>query len=155
MTKTDLSLRDRVEALLKTWGTDAVGLPDKDTWTTLADLPDDQPITLVNFFKMNDVAAYRPDDVTGVAKTTGEAAFEKYAAVSIPSVDKVGGRFLMVAPYSRAFIGDHEDWDLVAVASYPNPSAVIALFELDEYRAVYKHRTAACRDQRVSLCLGG
>lgn len=154
MTMKTLNLNDRIERILAKWGTDDSGLPGQDAWSALAGCPNNQPVTLVNFFKMRDNASYPVDLTVGEVGISGNEAFQRYAAVSMPSLEKVGGRFLLVAPFSTTFIGAAEDWDLVAIGSYPNPDALLSLFELEDYREAYFHRTAACRDQKVSLCLG-
>lgn len=153
MTTTFPSLTDRAEGILATSGSQA-GLPTEETWQTLAECPADQPVTLVNFFKMRDRAAYPAGYIGEDTDITGEEAFQRYASVSMPSLEKVGGRFLLVAPFGKTFIGSEEDWDLVAIGTYPNPGALLALFELEEYQAAYIHRDAACANQQVSLCLG-
>lgn len=154
MTMTKLSLTDRIESILAIWGTEGSGLPGEDAWKALAQCPDNQPVTLVNFFKMRNSASYPTGFATAEGNISGEDAFQRYAAVSMPSLEKVGGKFLLVAPFGKTFIGTAEEWDLVAIGSYPNPSALLSLFELEAYRKAYTHRIAACSDQKVSLCLG-
>lgn len=154
MTTTKLSLSDRIDRVRATWSTGEAGLPGDDAWAALATCADDQPVTLVNFFKMRDRASYPAGLEPEETDLSGNDAFQKYAAVSMPSLEQVGGRFLLVAPFGASFIGAAEDWDLVAIGSYPNPGALVSLFELDAYRDAYSHRIAACSDQKVSLCLG-
>lgn len=136
MTITAHSVQNRIESILANWGTGSSGLPDEVTWDAVAQCAMDQPVTLVNFFKMRDNASYPSGTAVVENGISGQDAFQRYAAVSIPSV------------------GSAEDWDLVAIGSYPNPGALLSLFEMDAYREAYIHRVAACRDQRVSLCLG-
>ncbi|MGB0660980.1 MAG: DUF1330 domain-containing protein [Mangrovicoccus sp.] len=155
MNSTSQNRAARIEAILGKWGDEGVGLPNKAAWAELIDLPEDQPVTLVNFFKMRGIAAYPAgSDPADAAAVSGQDAFQRYAAVSMPSLEKIGGRFLLVAPFGASFIGGEEDWDLVAIGTYPNPEALLALFELDDYRAAYPHRIAACQAQKTTLCLG-
>ena len=155
MTITTLNVSDRINNIIAKWGADDIGLPTRDSWKKLANCPDNQPITLVNFFKLRETASYPTGNtIDGAHSTSGAEAFQRYANVSAPSLEMVGGRFLLVAPFSNVFIGAAEDWDMVAIGSYPNPSALLSLFELDEYHAAYVHRIAACSDQKVLLCLG-
>ncbi|RBW63341.1 hypothetical protein [Ruegeria sp. A3M17] len=107
-----------------------------------------------DFFKMRDIASYPVGLAMGEVGISGDDAFQRYAAVSMPSLEKVGGRFLLVAPFSTMFIGVAEDWDLVAIGSNLNADALLSLFDLKDYRETYYHRTAACRDQKVSLRIG-
>lgn len=128
--------------------------PTKSQWQVLNDLPEDQPITLVNFFRFHARAKYpssAPKDLRGI---TGQEAFGHYAAVSVPTLEKVGGRFIFMGTAARAFMGPDEQWDMVVVASYPNAGALSALHSDPAYIEAYSHRVAACEKQRVSIALG-
>lgn len=151
----DLNIADRIDQILANWGADDKDLPNKEAWQAVKDISPDQRITLVNFFKMRDRAAYPASFSGDVTDISGKEAFQRYAQVSMPSLERVGGHFLMVAPFGKRFIGGEQDWDLVAVGSYPNSGALLALFELEAYRKAYVHRIAACARQQVSLCIGG
>lgn len=124
--------------------------PTLAQWTSLASRPADAPVTLINFFKMRDAALY----VSGSDATpcSGQEAFSRYAAVSAPGLDKVGGKFTLLAPFGASLIGAAEDWDFVAIGSYPNLAAVFALFEMPEYQAAFAHRVAACARQKTLIC---
>ena len=128
------------------------GAPTRDQWRALLQRPQDQPITLINFFKLRGQAVYPKD--TAQEATSGEEAFARYAEVSVPTVEKVGGRFLLLAPFEATFMGAGEDWDLVAIGSYPSAAALLALLEDDAYIAAYPHRTAALERQKVLACAG-
>ncbi|KZL16776.1 hypothetical protein PsAD2_03393 [Pseudovibrio axinellae] len=154
MNTIDLDIANRVECILETWGTTGNGMPSEKTWQIIAGTSQDQRLTLVNFFKFRDRAAYPASYTEGDTDISGEEAFQRYAKISMPSLEQVGGRFLMVAPFCKTFIGADQDWDLVAIGSYPSQTALLALFELEEYRKAYVHRVAACAEQTVSLCLG-
>lgn len=155
MTDTIFSLLDRADAIADTYGEgDAAGMPSRETWARIAALPPDQPVTLVNFFKMRAQALY-PPGTEPAAQISGRTAFGRYTAVSGACLEDVGGQFRCVAAHKETFIGATEDWDIVAVGTYPRPGSLLSLFENPRYRAAYVHRTAACETQRVSLCLGG
>jgi len=102
------------------------------------------PITLVNFFKLR----------TQAGQGTGMQEMMSYAAVSGPTLEKVGGRFVLTGPFEGTFMGEDEDWDLVAIASYPNREALIALHEDAAYRQAWAHRVAGVARQRVMMALG-
>lgn len=78
----------------------------------------------------------------------------RYAAVSGPTLEKVGGRFLLSGPFETTLIGDDEDWDLVAIGSYPSREALLALFDDGAYRDAWGHRVAAVERQRVVVAAG-
>jgi uncharacterized protein (DUF1330 family) len=116
--------------------------PTASQWQRMLSGPPDAPITLINFFKL------RP--------ATGEAMQEmmSYAAVSGPTLERVGGKFLVSGPFEGTFMGDDEDWDLVAIASYPNRGALVALHDDADYREAWSHRVAAVERQRVVIAMG-
>lgn len=122
--------------------------PTVAQWSEVLARPADKPVTLINFFKLREKARYddKQDEVSG------EDAFGKYAAVSIPTMERVGGKFLFVGPYKGMFLGQDEDWDLVAIGSYPDLQALVALYADQGYREVFHHRTAACERQKVIVC---
>jgi uncharacterized protein (DUF1330 family) len=144
----------RVDRLV-TWygdGTDGSS-PTVAQWRHVLERSGDRPLTLVNFFKMRDRAVY-PDSEAPDEAGSGQDAFNRYAAVSMPTLQKVGGRFLLTAPAERMLVGADEDWDMVVVASYPDSAALLALFEDPAYRDCFVHRTAACARQKVVVCGG-
>ncbi len=127
-------------------GTDGTS-PRPVQWARVLKRDPDRPLTLVNFFKFRTIADYgRPDETV-----TGKEAFERYAEISIPTMKRVGGSFLLVAPFETTFIGPEETWDLIAVGSYPNQKAFLDLYQDAGYREAFRHRTAACEHQKVFL----
>lgn len=130
------SVQDRAIALSAAYGDGADGAtPTSTQWQRLLDRPADQPVTLLNLFKIRD-----------------QAAFDRYAEVSIPAMQKAGGTFLMIAPCAGAFLGEDEDWDLVAIGRYPDAAALLRLLDDPDYQAAFPHRTAACARQKVLIC---
>lgn len=121
--------------------------PNAEQWARLFGLPADRPVTLVNLFKLRDVAVY-PDE-NGIS---GADAFARYSSVSIPAMQRAGGSFHYAGPHRGAFLGEEEDWDIVAIGTYPNLDCLIALYADPDYRAVFHHRTAACARQSVFVC---
>jgi uncharacterized protein (DUF1330 family) len=118
--------------------------PTAAQWRRMLSGAQDAPITLINFFKLRPV----------VGDGSGMQEMMSYAAVSGPTLEKVGGRFLLTGPFEGTFMGDDEDWDLVAVASYPNRQALVALLEDAAYREAWPHRAAAVERQRVVIAMG-
>lgn len=123
--------------------------PTEEQWRGVLTLPSEKPLTLINFFKFRDVPQYDDGNPVIEKGDTGASAFELYATVSVPTMQRCGGSFLHVGPFAGSFIGSDEDWDLVAVGTYPNLDALIALYSDTAYRQAYTHRTAACSRQKV------
>ncbi|WP_298299175.1 DUF1330 domain-containing protein [uncultured Litoreibacter sp.] len=124
--------------------------PRGDQWASILNRDPNRPVTLINFFKFREIADY--GDKTG--STPGNVAFDQYAAVSIPTMERVGGKFLLVAPFEASLIGENEEWDLVAIGSYPNQKAFLDLYQDAAYRGAFEHRTAACARQKVLIVDG-
>ncbi len=141
---------NRADQLIAWYGDGSDGTsPNRSQWLHLMERSTSAPVTFVNFFKMNEKAEYGNDQE---AAKTGEEAFAKYADVSVPTVEKVGGKFILLAPFEATFLGAREDWDLVAVGSYPNAAAALDLYENADYRDAFKHRRAGCSKQKVLVC---
>ncbi len=149
------NIEDRVAQLVAWYGEGADGSSSTaEQWRRVVGRPADSPVTLVNFFKLRDEALYSDEALAPAEPGSGREAFDRYAAVSIPTMERVGGRFLLVAPFESSFVGDDEEWDVVAVGTFPNKEVLLALWEDADYRACYPHRTAACARQKVMICDG-
>ncbi|MGR3279205.1 DUF1330 domain-containing protein [Acaryochloris marina NIES-2412] len=127
--------------------------PKADQWLQILKRPPEKPITLINFFKFRPIAEYPQEDRLR-SNISGQDAFSHYSSVSIPTMEQVGGQFLLVAPYEGMFLGQEEDWDLIAIGTYPNIKSFMGLHTDLDYRTAYRHRKAACERQKVILCSG-
>ncbi|WP_282607193.1 DUF1330 domain-containing protein [Pelagibius sp. Alg239-R121] len=149
------NFEDRLGRLVAWYGDGADGSsPTQKQWRHIMSRPADGPVTLVNFFKLREQALYRDEAIAPNVPGSGKDAFDRYAAVSIPTMEKVGGRFLLVSPFEANFVGEVEDWDLVVVGAFPSTDVLLSLWEDADYHAVYPHRTAACDRQKVVVCGG-
>lgn len=149
------NLEDRVAQLVGCYGEGADGAsPTAAQWRSLLARPSESPVTLINFFKLRDQALYEDEAMAPSVPESGKVAFDRYAAVSMPTMAKIGGKFLLVAPFEAGFIGPEEDWDLVAIGSFANRDVLLSLWEDADYHAAYPHRTAACARQKVVVCAG-
>ncbi|WP_179954175.1 DUF1330 domain-containing protein [Denitrobaculum tricleocarpae] len=148
-------LEDRVARLIAWYGDGSDGAsPTAEQWRKVAGRPSGSPVTLINFFKLRDQGLYQDEAIAPAAPESGRAAFDRYAAVSIPTMEKIGGRFLLVAPFEAGFVGPEEDWDLVAIGTFADKEVLLSLWEDADYHAAYPHRTAACARQKVVICNG-
>ncbi|WP_018689966.1 DUF1330 domain-containing protein [Ahrensia kielensis] len=120
--------------------------PSRVQWQRILDRDSNKPFALINFFKFNETAKYSDDKEPSVS---GDVAFQRYADVSIPSMQNAGGEFLLVAPFAGSFLGDDQDWDLVAIGKYPNQQAFLNLYGNKDYMQAFVHRSAAVARQSV------
>ena len=136
----------RVDQLRQSYA--EIGGPAPGQWERLLSIPADRPITLVNLFAFREAADYGDSQAPPV---TGQDAFNRYAAVSAPTLDGVGGRFVHFGSHRGTFVGDDESWDLVVVGEYPSLDALLSLYEDSGYRDAYRHRVAACSREQVLI----
>lgn len=125
--------------------------PTAEGWARVLERPATEPLTLINFFSFRERAEYR-HGAEEEPPRSGAEAFDCYAAVSIPTMERVGGRFLHVGPFGGTLIGADEHWDLIAIGAYPDLEAFSALYSDPDYRAAFAHRRAACERQKVLVC---
>jgi len=156
-------MNEQVQKLLDWYGDGSDGsCPTPEQWSRILDRPVDRPITLINFFKLREKAHYDTPENTSAnnasadpgadASASGMDAFNSYASVSMPTMERVGGTFLHAGPYVGTFLGDDENWDIVAIGAYPNLDAFLGLYTDAGYRTAFAHRVAACERQKVMIC---
>ncbi len=143
--------------LTNAYGIEGQGIaPTAAEWQAVLNQPEDQAITLINFFKFAEQAHYA-EGANDPKALTGQEAFQKYAEVSMPGLAKAGGKFLVTAPYGGTLVADpqqDEDWDLVVVGFYPNRASFLALYADADYIKAFQHRRAALAKQKVLFCTG-
>ena len=120
--------------------------PTRSQWQKLIDGDMSQPLTVVNFFKLREIA-----DPTLIDETmTGEQAFAKYAETSVPKVTEVGGHFVLRGVVESDFIGeDVENWHIIAIGQYPRRENFLELLFDAEYKKAFKYRQASVANQNV------
>lgn len=112
-------------------------------------LPKDQPVVMINLLRYREHADY--GDRIGLPPCSGrEAYYERYASISFPLVQKLGGKVFWLGKVSASVIGPPDErWDDALLVEYPSFSALQALFSHPEYIANLFHRTAALEDSRL------
>jgi uncharacterized protein (DUF1330 family) len=142
----------QLEQLVTLYGDGGDGTcPTPAQWTRILNHPEDQPLVLINMFKLRDTADYEEELNDTGPNVSGEEAFGRYAAVSMPTMERVGGQFLHVGPAGGTFLGEEEDWDIIAIGRYPNVEAFLGLYTDPAYQKAFSHRTAACARQEVHI----
>jgi uncharacterized protein (DUF1330 family) len=114
----------------------------------LSKLPDGQPFAVINLLLYKEWADYLPGTVG--EKLTGKQAYERYAELSIPFVNEVGGVPMWRGTLSANLIGpENERWDEVLIMQYPSRSAFQQMLANPGYKSIVFHRTAAVKDSRL------
>jgi uncharacterized protein (DUF1330 family) len=103
----------------------------------------DGPVQMINLLKFKDHADY-PADYDGPEDTdvSGEEAYGRYGANTMPHVAKRGGRLVLLSVPNESVIGDPGEWDQLAVVEYPSRAAFIDMGQDPDYLAGTVHRTA-------------
>ena len=103
------------------------------------------PMVMVNLLKFKDKAEY-PDGTN--ADWTGKQAYLVYGAAVQKCLEMVGGRAIFSGNVTGLLLGDVEAlWDMVALAYYPSPQAMMAMVGLPEYQGIEVHRFAGLAGQ--------
>ena len=119
--------------------------PTKERFGLFKDLPQDEPIHMLNLVRLRDNAAY-PDG----RAATGREAYQAYARASGPVFRGLGGRQVWIGRPDLTLIGpEAERWDIAFIAEYPSGAAFIAMLRNPAYREAVKHRQAAVADSRL------
>src|SRR3954447_7739974 len=112
------------------------------------------PVQMLNLLKFRDRANY-PADYTGgeSVDVSGEEAYGRYAANTMPHVAKRNGRLVLLSTADESVIGTIGDWDQVAIVEYPSRSAFIDMGQDPDYLAGTVHRPRRSSGPRSSRLL--
>lgn len=106
---------------------------------------DTEPMVMVNLLKFKDKAEY-PDGRD--ADLSGRDAYLRYGAAVQKCLEMVGGRAVFSGAVTGIILGDVEHlWDMVALAYYPSPQAMLEMVALAEYQDIEVHRFAGLAGQ--------
>lgn len=105
----------------------------------------DGPMVMVNLLKFKARAEY-PDGAN--ADWTGKQAYLVYGAAVQKCLEMVGGRAVFSGDVTGIILGEAEElWDMVALAYYPSPQAMLAMVALPAYQGIEIHRFAGLKGQ--------
>ena len=103
------------------------------------------PMVMVNLLKFKDKAEY-PDGSD--PELSGHDAYLRYGAAVQKCLEMVGGKALFSGPVTGLILGEVEElWDMVALAYYPSPKAMMDMVALPEYQGIEVHRFAGLAGQ--------
>ena len=108
-------------------------------------------VTMLNLMRFREVADYSDyPELAPEEPISGEAAYDIYAARTLPLVIEVGGQAIFMGEGGSLLIGPAEaHWDRVLLVQYPNIGAFLAMTQSPDYAAGAGHRTAALEDSRL------
>jgi hypothetical protein len=103
------------------------------------------PMVMVNLLKFKDKAEY-PDGSD--PDLSGREAYLRYGVAVQKCLELVGGRAVFSGDVTGLILGDVEElWDMVALAYYPSPKAMMDMVALPEYQGIEVHRFAGLAGQ--------
>ena len=104
-------------------------LPDAATFAALGNLPDDEPVVMLNLLELAD---------------DGGESYGKYGRVVLPQLQKRGAYIL----YNGTALSDDPragHWDRVALVYYPSRAAFLDMMADPDYQAGLPYRTAGLK----------
>lgn len=105
----------------------------------------DGPIFMINLLKFKDKAEYADGRETSL---TGREAYAIYGQKVAKILPEFGGRFMFAADTTFLSLGQVEDlWDEVAIAVYPNRSALMEMSSSEAWQEAGVHRAAGLDGQ--------
>ena len=105
---------------------------------TLARLPDDGPVTMLNLMRFRE----RSLDGNG----SGWDAYLRYSALAIKTIKAQGGSIVWTGTAEAVALGIPEDnrWDYVALVRYPSRKAFLDMMVSPEYARANIERENGC-----------
>jgi uncharacterized protein (DUF1330 family) len=85
---------------------------------------------------------------------SGAESYARYASQAVRMVEERGGRLVWLGRPDQVLIGDVEadDWDAVALVSYPSRAAFIDMVSQPDYQKAHEHRESGL-DRTVLLAM--
>jgi uncharacterized protein (DUF1330 family) len=125
--------------------------PTAEQIATVAALPADQPVVMLNLLRFRDRADYSADPALAPDETiSGEEAYQRYSDAAMPHIGAAGASLDYLGACHPTVIGpDGEQWDRIILVRYPNPSAFVGMVSTEEYQKLSGHRRAALVDSRL------
>lgn len=103
------------------------------------------PMVMVNLLKFKEIADYPDGRDPGLS---GREAYMRYGLAVTECLKLVGGKALFSGDVTGLILGEVEElWDMVALAYYPGPQAMLQMVALPEYQGIEIHRFAGLAGQ--------
>jgi uncharacterized protein (DUF1330 family) len=117
--------------------------PTREQFTEFAHGTRDGEVVMINLlhFARPDEAS-SPSGDEGAPAQSGAGAYREYSDQVIKMVEARGGNVIWTGRPEHVLIGDSDadDWDLVALVSYPSRSAFIDMVTSPNYEEAHTHR---------------
>jgi uncharacterized protein (DUF1330 family) len=122
--------------------------PTREQFTEFAHGTREGEVVMINLlhFARPDHAAPPPDagadTDTDTESSSGAGAYREYSDQVVKMVESRGGKVIWTGRPENVLIGDSvaDDWDLVALVSYPSRAAFIDMVTSPKYEEAHTHR---------------
>jgi uncharacterized protein (DUF1330 family) len=113
--------------------------PTREQFTEFAHGTRDGEVVMINLLHF---ARAEAEEGGAGAGTTGAAAYRDYSDQVVAMVEARGGRVIWTGRPEHVLIGDPagDDWDLVALVSYPSRAAFIDMVTSPKYEEAHTDR---------------
>jgi uncharacterized protein (DUF1330 family) len=124
--------------------------PNAEQFKAYAESDNHGEVVMLNLLKFKP----RADTDSGDAGSSGADAYNRYAESVIKMVEARGGKLLWLGRADHVFIGDVDanDWDSVALVSYPSRQAFLDMVSTPDYQEAHEHRSAGLADTLLIAC---
>mgnify|MGYP002700406998 FL=1 len=120
-------------------------MPDEEQMKGFLEPDDGKPIYMLNLLKYKDKAEYKDGRETNLS---GREAYHLYVEGVKKCLAKVGGEMTFSSTVRRLTLGNIDElWDEIAVAMYPNKTAMMQMMQLPEMADIGIHRKAGLSGQ--------
>src|SRR5262245_52901105 len=94
----------------------------------LASASEPGAINMINLIRFRDRADYPADHPQARENLTGQQAYERYAAGTLPFLAKLNARIVWQGAPNLVVIGPSEErWDMAFVVEYPSVAAMLSM----------------------------
>jgi uncharacterized protein (DUF1330 family) len=116
--------------------------PTKEQFTEFAHGTREGEVVMINLLHFARRDAHAPRDAAATESTSGAGAYREYSDQVVKMVESRGGKVIWTGRPENVLIGDSEadDWDLVALVSYPSRGAFIDMVTSPKYEEAHTHR---------------
>ncbi|HXA74659.1 MAG TPA: DUF1330 domain-containing protein [Acidimicrobiales bacterium] len=123
--------------------------PTREQFTEFAHGTREGEVVMINLlhFARPDDAAPPPDagagaDASDTESSSGAGAYREYSDQVVKMVESRGGKVIWTGRPENVLIGDSmaDDWDLVALVSYPSRAAFVDMVTSPKYEEAHTHR---------------
>ncbi|HEY1651612.1 MAG TPA: DUF1330 domain-containing protein [Acidimicrobiales bacterium] len=119
--------------------------PTREQFTEFAHGTRDGEVVMLNllhFARPDDASPAPGNAADGAPASSGAGAYREYSDQVVKMVESRGGKVIWTGRPEHVLIGDSttDDWDLVALVSYPSRTAFIEMVTSPKYEEAHTHR---------------